>query len=335
VLPAPLRRVVTVARRLNPVVLSRTQVRLDELIAATRELTRSVNALRTKTDQLAAIEQADWDGREAFAELPATLDTEALRAHIARALDRAKLEMDPYPHVVVEKWLPGDVYRLMVDGLPAPVFFADKRESRERLSVPFRLAPKYSKHIWQLITRDVVGRIAGPLINQKFNAVVRDYIHSLCPNLPAEVDVNLAATNGHIMLRRPGYVIDPHRDPKWGFVICLVYLARPGDSETYGTQIYRVKDDVEAPNSSPYYVEHSRCELVKSVPFRANSLLLFLNSAGAHGASIPADAQPPNLERYLYQFRLRLEPEARAAMLAHMSDEGRARWRPSDTPIEY
>ena len=34
------------------------------------------------------------------------------------------------------------------------------------------------------------------------------------------------------MLRRPGYVIAPHRDPKWGFVTGLVYLASAGDNES-------------------------------------------------------------------------------------------------------
>jgi len=43
---------------------------------------------------------------------------------------------------------------------------------------------------------------------------------------------------------------------------------------------------------------------VKDVPFRGNTMLAFLNSEGAHGAAIPADTQPPNLERYIYQFRL-------------------------------
>jgi hypothetical protein len=106
------------------------------------------------------------------------------------------------------------------------------------------------------------------------------------------------------MLRRPGYHLAPHRDPKWGFVTGIVYLARNGDNEAHGTQIYRVHDDVEAPTSRVYYPEPEKCELVKDVPFRANSMLAFLNSEGAHGASIPADAQPPTLERYIYQFRL-------------------------------
>lgn len=325
-------RLRNVARGLDPRRLSRVAGNIDELTQATRELTRSVEALRTRTEQLAAIEQTNWDLRQAVSELPVSLDTDSIRHHITRAINKATIELDPFPHLLVEKWLPSDIYRLMTGGLPAPVFFADRDASRQRLGVPFRLAPEYSRTVWQLVTRDLVAGIAGPALNLKFAEVFRDYLKSFSPGLSDDADVTLTASNGHIMLRRPGYVIHPHRDPKWGFLICLVYLARSGDNEAHGTQLYRVKDDVEAPTSTPYYVEPSRCELVKSVPFRANTLLVFLNSTGAHGASIPADAQPATLERYLYQFRLGLENDSKRAFLAGMSPEARARWQGGDDP---
>jgi hypothetical protein len=328
---AVLNRVAQAARRLNPFTLSRTVGRVDELTLATRELTRSIEALRTRTEQLLSIEETNNELEEAVAELPATLDTERIRTHVSRAVKAARLELEPFPHLVVDKWLPTDVYKLMIDGLPPPIFFASREVSRQRLSVPFRLAPQYSRRIWQLITRDVVSRIAGPLLADAFRDVTRDYVRTFCPNVPDDLDLTLEASNGHIMLRRPGYVINPHRDPKWGWVICLVYLARPGDNEAYGTQLYRVQDDHEAPTFKPYYIDESRCELVKSVPFRANTLLVFLNSVGAHGASIPADAQPANLERYLYQFRLGVPNSTKTVLLGNMSEEARARWQSGET----
>jgi hypothetical protein len=95
----------------------------------------------------------------------------------------------------------------------------------------------------------------------------------------------------------------------------LVYLARNGDLESYGTQFYRVRDDEDAPSDKPYYVDQARCEEVAAVPFRANTLVAFLNSRGAHGASIPADAKPATLERYLYQFRLGPHKQRRAGQM--------------------
>jgi hypothetical protein len=90
--------------------------------------------------------------------------------------------------------------------------------------------------------------------------------------------------------------------------------------------LYRVKDDNEAPSGNPFYVEEGRCELVRSVPFRANTLLAFLNSKGAHGASIPADAQPPTLERFVYQFRLGPDAQTIKRLLEPMPPEQRKLW---------
>ena len=51
------------------------------------------------------------------------------------------------------------------------------------------------------------------------------------------------------------------------------------------------------------------------VPFRRNSSLLWLNSIGAHGAFIPQDVQPPDLQRYAYQFRIGPTRESISALM--------------------
>jgi hypothetical protein len=324
--PQFVNRAIEASRRLNLFAPPPPTDQIDALVASTRELARSVGELRLRTDQLLELERANADLEEALAALPATLDVERVRAHVVKAIEQAELVLEPFPHLLVDKWLPADIYRLMIEGLPAPIFFADRDTSRQRLTVPFRLAPRYSKRVWKLITRDVVGAIVGPALNARFQQAVRDYVQTFCPGLPPDSDLTLGASNGHILLRRPGYVIAPHRDPKWGFLIGLVYLARPGDNEAHGTKLYRVKNDREAPTSAPYYIDAADCELTESVPFRANTLLVFLNSRGAHGASIPADAQPPTLERYLYQFRLGPKRATQDLLLESMTDEAKARW---------
>ena len=69
------------------------------------------------------------------------------------------------------------------------------------------------------------------------------------------------STDGRILLRHRGYLIPPHRDPKWGLITCLMYLARPGDSEAWGTQLYSVESDVEAPSVAAYSIKAERCRL--------------------------------------------------------------------------
>ena len=60
--------------------------------------------------------------------------------------------------------------------------------------------------------------------------------------------------------------------------------------------------------------------------FRRNRALIFLNSTGAHGASIPADAEPPMLQRYVYQFRIGPDAASMAALIARLSPERRVYW---------
>ena len=277
------------------------------------------------TAQLEAITCLDWELQEEIAGLAQLLDARQIEAHVCRAVANATLAADPFPHVIVDEWLPPEMYRTMVRALPPPVFFAEREMSRQRMAVPFSFGPTYSRRVWDFIASEIVGRMLRDTLQKTFAGPIRDYVRSIV-GAEGDTPLKLQASDGRIMLRRPGYVIAPHRDPKWGFVTGLVYLARAGDNEAHGTRLYRVRDDQEAPTDKPYYLDEARCELVKTVPFRANTLFAFLNSTGAHGAAIPAEAQPADLERYVYQFRLGPSSRTLQALLALMPAEHRGRW---------
>jgi len=295
-------RLAAAAGLLRPRTLFRTLSRVDSIADRTRELTAAVEMLRIQTDQLLTIQRVDWDKRLELPRIDRWLNADRIKAHINAAFDVSPLEIDPYPHMVVQNWLPDDVYGRIVDAMPAAIFFA--HDSDQHWAVPSGVAPLYSRQVWAFVANRIVGEMLYEALNRKFQNIICRYVRSFVPTLPRDIDLSLHPSDGRIMLRRPGYNLAPHRDPKWGFVTGIVYLAREGDNETHGTQIYRVRDDAEAPTSRVYYPEPDKCELVKDVPFRANTMLAFLNSEGAHGASIPPDAQPPDLERYIYQFRL-------------------------------
>jgi hypothetical protein len=105
-----------------------------------------------------------------------------------------------------------------------------------------------------------------------------------------------------------------------------MYLARPGDDERWGTQLFEVDDDAEAAGAAPHWIADSRCRLVADVAFKPNRALIFLNSSGAHGAQIPADAQPPDLERYAYQFRIGADRRSIERIRAELTPEQQALW---------
>ena len=311
---------------LRPRTFFRTLARVDEVTDKTRALEATVEALRLRTDQLEAIARLDWELQSEVARLPQLLDPARIEPHVRAALASATLVEDPFPHIVVERWLPTDVYQIIIRALPPAVFFSEKEMSRQRLTVPFSFAPTYSRRVWTFVAEEIVDRILCEALTARFASVIDAFVRDVAGDAAAEQHPELRTSDGRIMLRRPGYVIPPHRDPKWGFVTGLVYLARDGDPEEHGTSLYRVRGDEEAPSDKPYYVEESRCELVKTVPFRANTLFAFLNSTGAHGATIPADAKPATLERYVYQFRLGPSSQAIQRLLAAMPPERSERW---------
>ena len=89
---------------------------------------------------------------------------------------------------------------------------------------------------------------------------------------------------------------------------------------------YEVDADTDARGAEPYWIDERRCRQVSTVAFKRNRALIFLNSRGAHGATIPADAEPEALQRYIYQFRIGPEATHMAALTASLSPDRRAYW---------
>ena len=244
---------------------------------------------------------------------------------IAAAIDRADLRLDPCPYTVIDGLLPDELYGALLHGLPPVELFVDKPATKQQLAVPFDLAPTYSQRVWTHLVNELIPNAIAPRLIEKFRVQIDQWISLNWPQLDPR-SVELHGSGGRIMLRRRGYRIRPHRDPKWSFITCILYLARPGDDEAWGTQIYAVNDDEEAKNAAPYWISEKQCRLVEDVKFKPNRLLVFLNSVGAHGASIPDDALPESLERYIYQFRLGPTVEAIAMLKSMLPEERQALW---------
>ena len=66
---------------------------------------------------------------------------------------------------------------------------------------------------------------------------------------------------------------------------------------------------------------------MKTVPFRRNSLLAFLNDKAIHGAEISPDEAPADLERYAYQFYIGPETEALKEIIDALPEDRQALWR--------
>lgn len=301
--------------------LEETLNRQQKVLDAIPELQAQVR--RCMTAYTKDVRQAEW-----VESLRETLgDGERMGIHAVDAVSRARLELDPFPHIVIDKLLPDDMANELIRALPANPFFKTEDMTRQELEVPFVFAPAYSRLMWNTFFQKVIAEAMVPALMEKFRPALDDFLRTHWPELGsmAEAGIRLRVSNSRLLLRRPGYVIKPHRDPRWAFLTCLVYLPQTQEHQVYGTQLYRLRNEPEVTHSSPLWVDRSECELVKDVPALRNTAVVFLNSTGAHGASIPSNA-PANVERFLYQVQFGVDEQTKERLIAGVTDTARSSW---------
>jgi hypothetical protein len=307
--------------------LSKEVERLELELRQTAE--RAARADR-QAAQVRSILTSNAAEQEALNAVADTLDEERVAAHVRHAIATAPLLSDPFEHVVVESLLPDDVYRLLLPAIPPLPFFTDTDRIKQDLPIPMEFGPAYHMKIWGFMDTVLAQRIITPAVMARFHEPLQQYYDTIFgPGFREHANALPPSTSGgRLMLRRPGYHLSPHRDPKRSLLTCLLYLAKPGDDEAHGTRLYRVSNDREAHYKQTYYPEREghTCELVKVVPFRPNSMLVFLNSKGAHGAEIPESA-PVTTERCSYQFYVAPDNAALAALLKSLPADRREMWK--------
>jgi hypothetical protein len=301
------------------------QRQCEEILSRVDAMHEQLAQLTARELELRKILERDSEFEPHLERLGKLVRKKMMPVRIAEAIDRTQLHLEPFPYMVIDGLLPEELYNALVRGLPPVEVFASKGAGKEQLAVPFSLAPSYSQRVWTHLVDDLIPNIIAPRLIDKFRAPIDEWIASNWPQLDPR-SVELHSSGGRVMLRRRGYRIRPHRDPKWSFITCILYLARPNDDESWGTQLYAVDGDEEAKNAAPYWISDKQCRLVDDVKFIPNRLLVFLNSVGAHGAYIPEDAQPEDLERYIYQFRLGPTVEAISMLKSMLPEDKQALW---------
>jgi hypothetical protein len=310
--------------------LARLARAVDQVAAQQQALLDRVARVERETSQFRAATRLDAQQRDIIATLDRRLDAASVVAHVRRAIEEAPLQREPFPHIVVERLLPDDVYQLVLEAIPPATFFNDRDPVKQNIRVPMEFGPTLTLRIWDLMDRVVARDGIRPAVLQKFEPDLARHYDTIfgAPFRDRARALPQAVSGGRLMLRQAGYHLDPHRDPKRALLTCLIYLARPHDDEAFGTQIFRVEGDHEATYTETYYPERAGavCTLVKTVPFRPNAALVFLNSSGAHGADIPATASR-KVARYAFQFYVGPGPEALESLIAELPRERQAMWR--------
>jgi len=303
---------------------SRQQV--DRALAAHEEALGALPELQARVDRCLTAYTHDAKSSKRLNDFRDEVDRQAVLTHVTRAVENARLELAPCPYLVVENVFPEDVFDRLVEALPPPVFFEKTDDLRDEMPVPFTMAPAYSRALWDLF-HEAVERALLPAVIAKFRPALDDFVRTTWPTLGSweHSGITLRAANPRLMLRRRGYLIKPHRDPRWAFLVALFYAAPRGSAHTYGTQLYRLVQERDEAHTSPLWLAPEECQLARDVPGIGNSALMFLNSTGAHGASVPEDA-PADFLRYVYQARFSPDTATKTRLLELLAGEGRERW---------
>lgn len=266
------------------------KAQLDERVRALEAARRSDHADRLRT---------------LTSELESRFPLESLTTHVQQVIARSPVMNDPYPHVVLDDVVPSALHAMLYEDRPPRGFWCDGQEGRQNWTIGEDLGPLRTEAVWQFMDDVVVARVLVPQLASLFDAYLQTQHRRKAKRDRDEAGQNsYARSGGRLMLRRPGYHFEPHLDPPRALLTGLFYVGRPEDGHDYGTKLLRSNRPIPDERHGVWYPlrEGASCELVKVVPARPNSMLVFASRIGLHGADIPADAQPPTLERYAYQF---------------------------------
>jgi hypothetical protein len=302
----------------------------ESLSQQLKDVADGLQAARFKESQLRAVMQRDLETQHLEASLRKEMkDFDGVERHVRQAFANVEVLQEPFPYAVVDNVLPQWLYDALLTGLPPTELYGDRDVNRQQLTVPFDLAPRYSHMVWKFMTQTVVDHILQPAILEAFGPSLHAWIHEAFPAVDLETIAALPvkSSEGRIMYRKRGYYIRPHRDPNWGMITGIFYLAKPGDDERWGTDLYTVDDDVKAPSVTPYWIKEERCHHVRLVENRPNRLLLFINSKGAHGARIPEGLADAEVERSIYQFKLTPRTAGMRMLISTLPEDEQQAWQ--------
>jgi hypothetical protein len=246
----------------------------DELHAARDMLTSlgvQLGVLDRQVEQLAALRREEQHAAARIASLESVLDFDRVSTHVRDAVARADVIEAPVLHAVLAGLFPADVYEAGIDAIPSRIFFDRGAGASDQLRLPPRLAPAHALITWTFLA-DVMRTVLCPALAERFRRASGEAL----------------AARGRIVVRRPGYDGSRAQSQAGDLLTAIVCLARPNDSDDYGTAVCRVGEE----------------DLSRVVPFRANTAVVVAGRTGMHRyASIPERA-PADTERYTCELRI-------------------------------
>jgi len=231
----------------------------------------------------------------------------------ARAADVAA---DPFPHIIIHDALPEEICDALITQYPPlDALAVESTDSNSRWSVPAWHAQQNSRiaQIWQ----DLVAYHASSAFFEDFVRIFGEHVIRLYPRVFPDVatlraqrlglrerdstqtcDLLLdAQISGNTPVRDPSSVKTIHIDSEHKLFTGLLYLRSPADDSVGGDlDIVRFRADLTPAERRQRYdgmfVDDALTEYVTTVPYRRNTLLMFVNGLEAlHGVTVRQPTQ--------------------------------------------
>lgn len=226
---------------------------------------------------------------------------------ITKSLDTAQIRKEPFPHIIANNVLPETVLKQLTEGLPSleDMTKGVKYGSNRRLnySASDIQANINLPDVWKMFVREHLGQ---PFLNdivRLFGSYVPEYFPEFEQRFgklselkagirPADKDsdadvlldcqlaVNTPVTIGGTTVR------SAHIDCPKKLFVGLLYLRLEEDESSGGDLLfYRAKTE-SPPMDETRTVSANHVEVVEQIPYRSNTLVLFLNTPKSfHGVS--------------------------------------------------
>ena len=208
-----------------------------------RDERKELAMLSTRVQQFEAVYKSDRRAARSTDRALKRIGDARVAAQLRAVVAAAPLESDPCPHIVLDDLFPDDAYDVLVAAIPPPMFFEHLSVERQDLTVPLEFAPRHHREVWQAFHTHIVMNALVAALFEKFrtdlDVLARTYWPGLVDSM-ADAGLNLHPVMSRMMRRRPGYEIKPHRDPRWAFLTCILYLTQRDDPQVYGTQLCRL-----------------------------------------------------------------------------------------------
>lgn len=195
-------------------------------------------------------------------------------------LDRVeRVEKTPFPHVIVENALPDGFYRELERTRPtAGEIIADRYPAQNsRFDMPTSVAVQKLHPFWREFCLEHVSKKFWDRVFELFGDEIQKLYGSvpMASRFECQPGVN---TPSPVLSKVRG----PHLDNPKELYAGLFYMATDGDGGDL--ELYRWK--VDRKFYGKLEVEESCVELVKTVPYQANTFVFFINSPDSlHGVT--------------------------------------------------